>query len=226
MISPKIAQFSFLILFLSFLTSCSSNKHLAERVVYNDNKIIPVEILEEAKVALSFFPELKDVRIEFKYKDNIDDSFMQAQPDFSDALRRKSKRSYNIYISDRFLIKDDKVSLEDVPSDVLIGWLAHELGHVMDYRDRTAMGMVIFGLNYITSDKFLVEAERMADVYAVNNGMSEYILATKNFILNHAGFTDEYKRKIATLYLSPDEILALVDELDAAEEEEEENSES
>ena len=219
MIFTKTPKIPFLILFLAFLTSCSSNKPLAEKVVYNDNKVIPVKILEEAKVALSFFPELEDVRIEFKYKKNIDDSFMQAQPDFSDVFRRKSKRSYNIFISDRFLIKGDKVSLEDVPSDVLIGWFAHELGHVMDYRNRSAMGMVIFGLNYITSDKYLVEAERMADVYAVNNGTSKYILATKNFILNHAGFTDEYKRKIAKLYLSPDEILALVDDLETTEEE-------
>ena len=224
MIITKLPKFPFLLLFISLFVSCSSIKPLAEKVLYNENKVIPVEILDEAKVALSFFPELEDVRIEFKYKKNIEDSFMQAQPDFSDVFRRKSKRSYNIFISDRFLIEDDEVSLKDVPSDVLVGWLAHELGHIMDYRDRSAMGMVVFGLTYITSNDFLVEAERMADVYAVNNGSSQYILATKEFILNHAGFTDEYKRKIAKLYLSPDEILALVDELD--ETEEEENSES
>ena len=224
MIITQLTKLPFLILSVFLFLSCSSNKPLAGKVLYNENKVIPVEILHEAKVALSFFPELEDVRIEFKYKKNIEDSFMQAQPDFSDVFRRKSKRSYNIFISDRFLIEDDKVSLKDVPSDVLVGWLAHELGHIMDYRDRSAMGMVFFGLNYISSDKFLVEAERMADVYAVNNGMSEYILATKEFILNHAGFTDEYKRKIAKLYLSPDEILALVEELDEAEEEQ--NSDS
>lgn len=187
---------------------------MSEKVVFQENKIIPKPILEEAKTALSYYPELKDVRIEFKYKEDIKKSFMQAQPEFSNLFKGKDDRSYNIYISSRFLIEEEEFSMDDVPSEVLIGWLGHELGHIMDYREKSAMGLIIFGFRYITSSNYIKEAERAADTYAVNAGMSDYILATKDFILNHSHLSDSYKERIARLYLSPEEIIVLVNQLE------------
>ncbi|WP_029035006.1 hypothetical protein [Salinimicrobium terrae] len=185
-----------------------------EKIVYQQNKIIPESILNEAKIALSYYPELKDVEIEFKFKDGIKKSFMQAQPNKSNLFKGKNDRTYNIYMSSKFVIEEEEFSMADIPSDVLIGWLGHELGHIMDYRDKSAMGLIIFGIRYITSDNYIKEAERAADTYAVNSGMSDYILATKNFILNHSHLSDTYKNRIARLYLSPEEILVLVNELE------------
>ncbi|SDL60429.1 hypothetical protein SAMN04488034_10643 [Salinimicrobium catena] len=187
---------------------------MSEKVVYQDNKIIPQSILEEAKTALSYYPELKDVKIEFRYKEDIKKSFMQAQPEFSNLFKGKDDRSYNVFISSRFLIEEEEFSMADVPSEVLIGWLGHELGHIMDYRDKSAAGLIIFGLRYVTSKNYIKEAERAADTYAVNAGMSDYILATKDFILNHSHLSDSYKERIARLYLSPEEIIVLVNKLE------------
>lgn len=195
--------------------SCAAKKDMEEKkIVYQENKIIPESILSEAKIALSYYPELKDVEIEFKFKDDIKKSFMQAQPNKSNLFKGKNDRTYNIYMSSRFVIEEEEFSMADIPSDVLIGWLGHELGHIMDYRDKSAMGLVIFGIRYITSDKYIKEAERAADTFAVNSGMSDYILATKNFILNHSHLSESYKARIARLYLSPEEILVLVNELE------------
>ena len=52
-------------------TGCGAKKSMSEKVVFQENKIIPKSILEEAKTALSYYPELKDVRIEFKFKEDI-----------------------------------------------------------------------------------------------------------------------------------------------------------
>lgn len=187
---------------------------MSQKVVYQENKIIPQSILEEAKTALSYYPELKDVKIEFRYKEDIKKSFMQAQPEFNNLFKGKDDRSYNVFISSRFLIEEEEFSMAEVPSDVLIGWLGHELGHIMDYRDKSATGLIIFGLRYLTSNNYIKEAERAADTYAVNAGMSEYILATKDFILNHSHLSDSYKERIARLYLSPEEIIVLVNKLE------------
>lgn len=187
---------------------------MSEKVVFQENKIIPKSILEEAKTALSYYPELKDVRIEFKYKEDIKKSFMQAQPEFSNLFKGKDDRSYNIYISSRFLIEEEEFSMDDVPSEVLIGWLGHELGHIMDYREKSAAGLLIFGFRYVTSSNYIKQAERAADTFAVNAGMSDYILATKDFILNHSHLSDSYKERIARLYLSPEEIIVLVNQLE------------
>lgn len=185
-----------------------------EIVVYQQNKTIPKSILEEAKTALSYYPELEEVAIDFKFKNGIKKSFMQAQPQIGNLFKGKNRREYNIFISDTVTIEEEEFSMHDVPSEVLIGWLGHELGHIMDYRDKTATGLVIFGLRYITSSNYIKEAERAADIYAVNHGMGDYILATKNFILNSSTLSDEYKARISRLYLSPEEIVVLVNKLE------------
>lgn len=64
----------------------------------------------------------------------------------------------------------------------MIGWIGHELGHVMDYQERSGLNLLVFGIKYLTSNGFIKEAERAADTFAVNHGMSDYILATKDFI--------------------------------------------
>lgn len=195
--------------------SCATKKDMEEeKIVYQNNKIIPESILNEAKIALSYYPELEHVEIEFRFKEDIKKSFMQAQPKIKNLFRSKNTRSYYIFMSSNFLIEEEKFTMADIPSEVLIGWLGHELGHIMDYREKSAMGLVIFGFRYITSANYIKEAERAADTYAVNSGMSDYILATKNFILNHSHLSDTYKARIARLYLSPEEILVLVNKLE------------
>lgn len=178
------------------------------------NKIIPPEIEDEIRIALSHYPELLDTPIEFKFKKNIKKSFMQAQPKFSGLFRKRKNRSYYVMISESFHLEDKKFGLQEIPSDVMIGWLGHELGHIMDYRDRKGFNMLIFGARYLFSSRYIREAERAADTFAVNHGMGEYILATKDFILNNAQLSPFYKARIKRLYLSPEEIVELVEDLE------------
>lgn len=207
--------------------SCSAKKHINEkRILYKDNKIIPENILEEAKIALSFYPQLKDIKIEFKFKNGIKKSFMQAQPKFADLFKGKKNRSYYVLMSSKFLIQEEEFSINEVPSEVLIGWLGHELGHITDYLDKSTLELVKFGTRYITSDDFIRKAERTADTNAINHGMGNFIFATKDFILNHSSLPDSYKRRKARLYLSPAEILALVNNLEENDLEEFEEEET
>lgn len=194
---------------------CGQKKFMEEEnIVYQENKTIPVKIEKEAKIALSYYPDLEDIEIEFRFKDEIKKSFMQAQPKFSNLFKGKNTRSYYVFMSRKLNIEHEEFFIEDVPSDVLIGWLGHELGHIMDYREKSAMGFMIFGMRYVTSSRYIKEAERAADTYAVNQGMGEYILKTKNFILNNSDLSEAYKSRIARLYLSPEEIVVLVNKLE------------
>jgi len=179
-----------------------------------ENKIVPDAIWRETYIALSHYPELKDTPIEFKFKKKIQKSFMQAQPKASGLLKNKKNRSYFVMISEHIKIDDEVFDVKNVPSEVLIGWIGHELGHIMDYRERSGLNMVWFGIKYLTSKRYIQEAERAADTYAVNHGLGKYIIATKNFILNHAQLADSYKARIKKLYLSQEEIMTLIDEID------------
>ncbi|SHI38641.1 hypothetical protein SAMN04488096_101389 [Mesonia phycicola] len=181
------------------------------------NKEIPLSIKDQVEVALSYYPQLKDTPIAFRFKKEIKKSTMQAQPAFKSIFKSKKNRAYVILISEKFQIEEEEFSILNVEDDVLIGWIGHELGHIVDYLHRGTFGMIIFGFKYLFSTAHIQEVERAADTYAVKHGMYQYILATKNFILNNTSISPKYKNRIRKLYMSPEEIMELVNHLDIAE---------
>ena len=178
-----------------------------ESTVNFRNKKIPKAILEPVKEALEYFPELEEVDITFEFKERITGAVMQAQPKiFSLFVDPIEKRKYRIKISRALEFEGKLIPIEKIPRDALVGWIGHELGHVMDYLNRSTTNMMRFGFKYLTSKDKVVEAEYTADGYAIVCGMGSQILATKNYILNHEGFEDNYKDKIKNLYMSPDQV--------------------
>ncbi len=175
-------------------------------------KVIPKSIDKEAKIALKAYPELENVTIKFIIKPSLNKSFMKAQPNFWDLLRPFRKRSYRIYMSDTFELDQLSLKLTDIPSNIVVGWLAHELGHIMDYESRSTPSLIYYGIRYALSSGFVKEAERNADLFAINHNMVDYILATKRFILDNANLSESYKNHIRKNYLSPDEIIYIVQE--------------
>lgn len=205
----------FIFILVALLPAChaqQSNMQQKDSLKFS-NKIVPDGIWREAYVALSHYPELKDTPIELKFKKNIKKSFMQAQPEFSGLFKNRKNRSYTIFMNEEFKIEDEVFDVTAVPSEVLIGWIGHELGHIMDYRERSALDLIWFGIKYVTSKNYIREAERAADTYAVSHGLGENIIATKDFILNHSKLSDNYKNRIQDLYLSQEEIMVLIEEI-------------
>ncbi|MCH7399605.1 hypothetical protein MM236_16520 [Belliella sp. DSM 107340] len=179
-----------------------------------DNKRIPWEIKDAVIEALAYFPELAGVAIDFEFKEKISGSVMQAQPRILTMfIKGKEKREYRIKITRSFDFEEGEVLIEDVPHDALVGWIGHELGHIMDYKNRSTANMMHFGMRYMLSNKRLTEAELAADTYAISCGMGHQILMVKNYILNNVNFEDSYKNKIRELYMSPLQILSLQEEL-------------
>ena len=170
------------------------------------NKIIPSEIRAMTLEALSYFPDLINTKIDFQFKKNISGSVMQAQPKVGSLfVHAKDNRSYKIKISRYLFLEDNPIPIEDLPKDVFLGWIGHELGHIQDYLNRSSLNLLGFGMKYYLSDAFITKAEIAAD------SLGEKIIATRNFVLNHDQIPLAYKQKIEALYLSPGEILSMVD---------------
>ena len=70
----------------------------------NNMHTYPKNIATEVKTALSYFPQLEDIDITFKFKKNIKKSTMQAQPSFWSLLKSRKNGSYYIFISEKFKI--------------------------------------------------------------------------------------------------------------------------
>lgn len=179
----------------------------AQTLNSKNNKQIPAIIEENVLKALSFYPELADTHISFVFKQNIKGSVMQAQPVIKSLFNKKENRRYRINISSLFKLTHSAIPIHQIPDTIMIGWIGHELGHIMDYETKSTLGMAGFGISYLFSKKFVRKAEKIADHYAVGQGLAEYIVATKRFILDHAELPQDYKDKIARLYLSPDDIV-------------------
>jgi hypothetical protein len=188
-----------------------------ELLQYKHNKHIPAVIEQNVLTALSFYPELKNTTIQFLFKTNIKTSVMQAQPVFTTLLLKRKNRRYRINISAQFKLIHTQIPIQQIPDEVMIGWIGHELGHILDYERRSNAGMVSFGIGYYFSDTYVKSAERVADTYAVERGLGKYIIATKRFILDHAELPQAYKDKIARLYLSPDVIVEQIKKLEEKE---------
>ncbi|TDS17674.1 hypothetical protein [Sphingobacterium paludis] len=178
------------------------------------HKQIPKVMDAQIVKALSHYPELKNTCVRFIFTQKLKGSIMAARPVVSSLLGPKNKRKYDILISPVFKLQHSIEPIHHIEDDVLIGWIGHELGHVMDYEQRSTLSIAKFGLLYWLSKRFVRKAERVADTFAVNRGMGSYIIKTKAFILGHSGLSMRYKNKIAQLYLSPDDIVALINALE------------
>ena len=180
---------------------------------FGTNKVIPDLLREEILLALSYYPELLPTHIEFLIlSPSIKKSIMQAQPLVLTLFRPKYRRGYVIKISRCFKGDVQPLPIETIPQNILIGWVGHELGHIMDYLDRSVWSMARYGLGYLFSRRYFMQAERTADLHAISHGLGQKIIATKNFILDHAHLPERYKEKIRRLYLSPEETVLLIEE--------------
>lgn len=181
---------------------------------FRQNKQIPSQIEKHVLTALSFYPELNKATIKFCFKKNIRTSVMQAQPVFTTLLQKRKHRRYRINISLNFRLIRSEMPILELPDEVMIGWIGHELGHILDYERMSNREMISFGYQYYLYPSFVKRAEMIADSLAVERGMGNYIVATKRFILDHAELPQAYKDKISRLYLSPDVIVEQVKKLE------------
>ena len=185
-----------------------------ELAMFRHNKQIPKIIEQNVLIALSHYPELRNTHIRFVFKKNINGSVMQAQPVLSSIFKSRNDREYQINISALFKLNHSAEPIHQLPANIMVGWIGHELGHIMDYENKSKFDLVGFGLSYVLSKKYRRQSELTADTYAVESGLGQYIIETKRFILDHAGLPQAYKDKIARIYLSPDEIVEQVRKLE------------
>lgn len=205
----------FLLIFMTLAQlNTLANDLSPDLLKYKHNKQIPKVIEKNVLTALSFYPELIDTHIKFVFKKKIKGSVMQAQPVVASIFKSRDNREYQVNISALLRLVHSATPIHQLPDNIMIGWIGHELGHIMDYEQRSKFGLVKYGFGYLFSDSHRKLGESTADIFAVNHGLGQYIIDTKKFILGHTELPKAYKEKIARVYLSPDEIVEQVRKLE------------
>jgi len=161
-----------------------------------------------------FLPTFDQFRFPKELKMNLEaatikGSTMHAQPVIRLHSPFRGIDSYRIRFSEH--VRDSReLRVADLPDDVLIGWYAHEMGHIIDYMGRTVHNMINFGIRYITSAKFRREAENRADENAIKRGFQHHILMTKEFLFNNEMIDEKYRQQLKKFYRSPDDTRSLL----------------
>ncbi len=156
-----------------------------------------VEVMER-------FPQLHPFPMVLK-QHPVKSSTMQAQPIINLSNLFTNDKRYQVRLA--VYLKDSQgLKVSDLPDDVLAGWFAHELGHVVDYLPYSNLQMVGYGLKYLYHKPFKKQSEHAADHVAIANGFHEEIIATKRFILEHDLLKERYKNTIRKYYLSIEEV--------------------
>lgn len=193
----------------------SDVRYLAE-IMKNDNHQIIFQNVESPILkqwfseTLEEYPELLPHPIYLR-KLPMQYSTMRAQPVINMAFFRRHSRHYRVDFSNHLDVTNH-IRIRKLPREVVVGWFAHELGHIVDYLNRPLRGMIAFGLGYALWSRYMREAERRADEIAVNHGFGAEIVATKTYLMDHATLPEHYKNRLRKHYLSADEIEALINE--------------
>lgn len=172
--------------------------------------------VESEKIKNCFLKAAKAYETLYEYEiilnqRHIKSSTMQAQPVIKLSRVFKGINAYQINLAN--YVRDSKsVKVADLPEEILTGWFAHELGHVVDYGDKSTIGMLIYGVKYVLSGKFKREVEHEADRIAISHGFVNEILTTKRFILESDFMGKSYKDKINKFYMSIADVELCIDQ--------------
>jgi len=137
---------------------------------------------------------------------SIGNSTMQAQPIITLRSLFDGVKRYRINIG-HHVRDEESLVLEKLPEPILIGWFAHELGHVMDYQQHSNLSMIRYGFKYYFSERFKKTVEHAADYIAIANGFQDEVLATKQFILGDERISPTYKSRIKRYYLPENQVM-------------------
>jgi hypothetical protein len=159
--------------------------------------------------ALAFYPELTAHPLTIRWA-KLGRATMAAQPRPDFWRFPAQERPFVIKVSSNLHL-NHRVKLSEAPHEVLVGWLVHEMGHLMDYQRRSFWGMLRFGVGYLLSGRYRRQAEFTADGFALERGAGAYLLATKRFLLAHSHLSQKYKTRLMRYYPTPEDVIAYIE---------------
>ncbi len=172
---------------------------------FGSNKFFIPRFRLQCLIALSYYPSLKDVHIDFVFL-NITTT-MQCRPTIHSIIQNLSQKEYIIYINNS---KDfEGVLLENVPFNAQIGVIGHELAHIIDYENKNTIGVINRGLDYLSDEK-KKEYEQFIDSLTIKNGLGWQLYDWADFVLNKSNASKEYKDFKRNTYLTPEQIKSYI----------------
>jgi hypothetical protein len=132
------------------------------------NKNIPEGIESQALRALSFYPELRNTHIIFRFRKRR--TPLSSRPQVLSTFKKKKNRKYVITISTKSNKKLEPILFSNLPYNAQIGVLGHELGHITEY-DTMHTGQLINLIFKLFNSQYTDEFEFNTDLIGINHGL-------------------------------------------------------
>ena len=161
----------------------------------------------QSAIALSAYPELKDLNIEFVIQDY--GAPMESSLESSSLFGPRSDRKYQILLHDGEDDFFDPILLRNLPFDAQVGILAHELGHTVYYHNLNVLELAKWGLCYEWDNKFRAAHEQTTDLMPVYHGLGGQIYQYAYFVRKNpscSAFYEQDKWFMDTFYMSDEEL--------------------
>lgn len=153
------------------------------------NKKIPEGFEKQILFALSYFPELKCSKINFRLKKSKS-GIIATRPAWTSIFRRSSRRTYIVIIND--MPGDDSarfIQWRNSPVNGQVGIVGHELCHILYFNDRSGLGLIGLGIKHI-SRKFMDEFENKTDSVNIERGLGYQLLDWNIYLRQAFGMKD------------------------------------
>ncbi|MFK5957389.1 MAG: hypothetical protein QM495_00805 [Lutibacter sp.] len=150
-----------------------------ENIVYlksefGNFKNIPKEFEEQVLIALSYFPELKNIHIKFRLKNRL--TPLATKPNLISVFKNAKKRIYIITVSTKSTSYLDTIIFKNLNYNAQIGVLGHELSHVSSYLNNDFSKMWNIFWIEIFSKKKVNDFEYNTDLNCINHGLGYQLL--------------------------------------------------
>jgi len=161
---------------------------------YGSNKDIPVKYEEIILKALSHYPELQNVRINFSLKSDHPEPY-ESFPALG------FKKCYTIILLEEAEDPVDKVLFKNLPEEAQLGILGHLLAHIIQYEKK---GLVsVFKITKGSSER---KVEREADVITIEHGLGFELYTFACYVRGVPGYIEK-RNGVDVNHLHPHEIL-------------------
>ena len=156
---------------------------------FSTGKIFPKEFSKQVLIALSYFPELKNMHIKFRLSETH--TPLSTTPTFISCFKRKGKRKFVISISTKTSEKLSPILFINLPYNAQVGVLGHELSHVSDLSQKNFFGLIRIGIGHL-SKRFMDNFENNTDMICIKHGLGYQLLEWSKYVRTALQIEDWY----------------------------------
>lgn len=179
---------------------------------FGQNKDLPTGYELQALLALSHYPQLKNVRIKFVLDDVAIP--LSSRPHWSSMLRSSRKRTYQVIMDTNMEGPRSALLLKNQPFNAQIGIIGHELAHTVYYLNRSFFGIIGDALCQLSSCR--IDFERNTDKRLIDYGLGWQRYDHASFVRGR--FAESSGEALSTeeggggAYMSPAALLRIIDD--------------